>query len=414
MQRTMRLALLLTLLPGANVARADDGRHTLNVLLELDALGSDEHIKLAAGTDADFARIALGYDARLKPTLNFHAVVDAVDDGSGGIDFTEAFLDWQPVPRSPFRHEVRAGVFYPPLSLENTGPAWTSPYGGSFSAVNTWIGEELRTIGAEWRLTRTLGSPARQRQLGFVAATYYANDPAGALLAWRGWALHERQSRLGDAIRLPDLPQFAPGMMFEVQAPATEPFAETDHSPGYYYGLELELGRRVRLTALHYDNHADPLSLQEGHYGWTTRFDHIGAQFELPAGLGLIVQWLDGTTAMGPVMAPAATGYHVVDNGFDAAFALLTKQHGPHRWSLRLDDFGVTDLDQIPLDDNGEAGRALSLAWQYEVDAHWTVGIDWQALELTRPALAYAGQSPRHDESLLKLGMRYRLGPTPR
>ena len=31
--------------------------------------------------------------------------------------------------------------------MENTGPLWTSPYTISSSAINTWLGEELRAGG---------------------------------------------------------------------------------------------------------------------------------------------------------------------------------------------------------------------------------------------------------------------------
>lgn len=390
-------------------ARAQDDRHQWSLDIDIDATTTDDSTKLAPGSDSGFSRVAFAYQGTIRPTLSINAVIDAVDDGTPGIDVTEAYLDWQPVPRSPFRHEVRAGAFYPPLSLENVGTGWTSPYSRSFSAINTWVGEELRTIGTEWSVRRALGPVARQRELRFVAAGYYGNDPAGALLVWRGWALHQRQSRLDDALTLPPVPQIQPGMMFQAQAPATEPFVETDHSPGFYYGTEWKLGRRVLLSALHYDNHADPLTIRDGHYGWTTRFDHIGAQIELPAGLGLIMQWMDGTTVMGPPIPPAPDGYHVVDASFESAFALLTKAHDRHRWSVRFDDFSIVDNDQIPLDDNSESGQAITAAWLYEGNGGWSVGLEWLRLDVDRPAFAYFGRPTASDEDLIRFGVRYRL-----
>jgi len=405
---TRRLPALTALLV-LGAADAQDERHRFSVELELDALetGADTvtDTKLAAAADSEFARAAFVYSGTLRPTLTLDAVVDAVNAGSRGIDLTEAFLTWRPVPRSPLRHELRAGAFYPPLSLENTGPAWTSPYTGSFSAINTWIGEELRTIGAEWSVRRALGPRASQREIRLIAAAYYGNDPAGALLAWRGFALHPRQSRLGDALALPAVPQIQPGMMFDKQAPATEPFVETDHRPGFYAGAEWQLGRRIRLAALHYDNRADPLTIKDGHYGWTTRFDHLGAMLELPAGLGLILQWMDGTTVMGPVM----NGAHVVDAGFESYFALLTRKHGRHRWSVRFDDFAVTDRDTIPLDDNGEAGQALAAAYRYEPEGSWSAGLEWLALEVERPAFAYFARPVSASENVVRVFARYRL-----
>ena len=412
MRTGIRCHLALCSLFVLATAHGQDDRHQWSIDLELDARTTDDSGKLAAARDSSFTRLAFVYSGDIKSTLSVNAVIDAVDDGSSGIDITEAFLAWQPVPQSPFRHRVRVGAFYPPLSLENVEADWTSPYTRSFSAINTWIGEELRTMGAEWNVSRSLGPRASQREVRFIAATYYGNDPAGALLSWRGWTLHERQSRLDDTLVLPPVPQIQAGMMFDKQAPATEPFVETDHAPGYYYGTAWQLGRRVRLTAMRYDNHADPLTIRHGHYGWTTRFDHVGAQLQLPAGLGLIMQWLNGTTVMGPVM----NGAHVVDNGIQSFFALLTKKHEQHRWSIRFDDFNVTDRDTTPLDDNGESGHALTAAWRFEPDRDWSIGIEWRAVNVTRPAYAYFGNSVSKRDGLLSFDIRYRIwsGPSRR
>lgn len=386
-------------------APAQENRHHWSLELEFDGRTADDTNKLAAADDSSFSRIAFIYAGEIKPTLTFNAVIDAVDDGDSGIDLTEAYLAWQPVPESPFRHSVRSGIFYPPMSLENVGPAWTSPYTGSFSAINTWVGEELKTIGAEWSVRRSLGPRASQREVRFLAATYYGNDPAGALLAWRGWALHQRQSRLDDALLLPAVPQIQPGAMFGKQAPATEPFEETDHRPGFYYGAEWALGRRVRLTALRYDNHADPVSLRHGQYGWATRFDHVGLQLELPRNFGLIMQVIDGTTAMGPVVNRS----HVVDNGLKSSFLLLTRKHQRHRWSMRFDDFDMSDYDTTPIDDNSESGDALTVAWRFEPDRDWSIGLEWRMLDVTRPAFAYFGNPIDAEETQLSIDVRYRL-----
>jgi hypothetical protein len=394
----------VAILASAN-APGQDNRHQWSVELTLDGRTTDDTNKLAAAADSSFARAAFIYAGAITPTLTVNAVVDTVDDGDSGIDLTEAYLAWQPVPTSPLRHSLRTGIFYPPLSLENVGPAWTSPYASSFSAINTWVGEELRTVGAEWSVRRSLGSRARQREVRFLAASYYGNDPAGALLSWRGWALHQRQSRLDDALPLPAVPQIQPGAMFGKQAPATEPFEETDHRPGFYYGAEWTVGRRVRLTALRYDNQADPVSLRHGHYGWETRFNHIGAQVELPGQLGLIAQVIDGTTVMGPI----ADSAHVVDNGLKSHFVLLTKKHQRQRWSLRFDDFEMTDFDATPIDDNSESGDAWTVAWRYEADQAWSIGLEWRALDVTRPAFAYFGNAIDADEEVLSFDVRYRI-----
>ena len=52
---------------------------------------------------------------------------------------------------------VQSGVLSVPFSLEHTGPAWTSPYTLTPSALNTWLWDDQRIVGAEvewWRVVR--------------------------------------------------------------------------------------------------------------------------------------------------------------------------------------------------------------------------------------------------------------------
>jgi hypothetical protein len=402
----------------AAAAQAQDDRHVLAARLDLGSMapstpsgswlvGDLGKLRYDEG-DRDFtvSRLVVQYDGRLRPTLTARVVADYVDDGDSGVDLTEAYVEWRPVPKSPRRHRLKAGAFFPPLSLENVELAWDSPFSLSSSAINSWIGEELRTLGAEWSMQRALGEPSARRHVRTFASAYFGNDPAGVLLVWRGWALHDRQSRLGDVLPLAPLPQLAPGAMFEQQAPRAEPFLETDDRPGYYVGAELALNRKALLTFTQYDNHADPLSLRDGQYGWSTRFDHVGAQFELSRGAGLVTQWLDGRTAMGPRL----TGPRVVDADFDAYFVLLTKSIASHRVSLRYDNFSITDRDGTPLDDNSEVGSAWLVGYRYAPSPRLVLDAEWLEVESTRPARAYFGQAPLATERLLQLQVSVRLG----
>jgi hypothetical protein len=93
---------------------------------------------------------------------------------------------------------------------------------------------------------------------------------------------------------------------------------------------------------------------------------------------------------------------------------LLTRQHGRHRWTLRFDDFSVTDRDTTPLDDNSEDGYATSLAYRLSPeDAPWDLGVEWVGLEVARPARAYFGGAPEANDSLVRIGARYRLRASP-
>jgi len=64
------------------------------------------------------------------------------------------FTEWRPVPKSATRYRLKLGAFYPNISLEKVDPAWSSPYTQNFSAINTWIAEEIRTFGAELSMSR--------------------------------------------------------------------------------------------------------------------------------------------------------------------------------------------------------------------------------------------------------------------
>ena len=66
-----------------------------------------------------------------------------------GIDLLETYVSWRPQSNGVLRWNVRAGAFFPPVSLENDDLGWTSPYTLTPSAINSWVGSELRTIGGE-------------------------------------------------------------------------------------------------------------------------------------------------------------------------------------------------------------------------------------------------------------------------
>lgn len=368
--------------------------------------------KLRYGEDAgsaDLARLFVEYEARLTPQWQAHLLADYLDDerATRGLGVTEAYLQWRPLPRPAFRHRLKVGAFHPPFSLENGGPGWTSPYTISPSAINTWLGVELRTFGAEWRLERPLGPPGSERRFAVYGAAFLGNDPAGALLAWEGWAIQDRQTRLGDRLPLPALPQLQPGSLFERQAPRAEPFLETDDAPGFYAGGEWRQNRRLALSFAHYDNRADPVSLRRGQYGWRTRFDMLGLRVELPAGLGLVTQWLDGATVMGPVVGAT----HVVDTDFDAYFVLLTRAFGRHRFSARYDDFSVADRDSTPDDRNDESGTAVTFAYRYAPSERLSIGLQWLSIETARPAWAYFALPVAAVERSVRGELTLRLGP---
>jgi len=141
------------------------------------------------------------HSRRLTDTVSSHLVLEASGDRLGDpVNATEAYLHWRPIPRSNTRYRFRFGAVYPDLSLENTRPGWRSPYTLNYSAINAWVAEELRATGLEVTTLSKLPALGPRHRLIFKASAFGWNDPAGSILAWRGWSIHDRQSRFGDKL----------------------------------------------------------------------------------------------------------------------------------------------------------------------------------------------------------------------
>ena len=154
-------------------------------------------------------RIFVDFTGRITPTLAGRFVASMNNDVAEAVDVTDAYLEWRPVPASELRFRGKLGAFYPRLSLENIEAGWSSPYALSSSVINTWIGEELRIVGAELRLVRDLPGMSGQ-QLSLEGGGFYFNDPTGASLTWRGWAAHDRQTGVFGSIPMPDISVIEP------------------------------------------------------------------------------------------------------------------------------------------------------------------------------------------------------------
>src|SRR5258706_3956340 len=182
--------------------------YELDVSIGLGAVSSDAtNSRLEGGLgklryDATEEGLRLGYlrlGYRLDVTQTLLVTGEAAaygDHDVNALDLTELYAEWRPIPSSSWRSRLKVGAFYPEISLENRMRGWRSPYTLSFSAINTWIGEEVRAIGAEYSLDLLGRSQGHAFDLTFNAAAFGWNDTAGTVLASRGWGLHDRQSSL--------------------------------------------------------------------------------------------------------------------------------------------------------------------------------------------------------------------------
>lgn len=360
-----------TLILVFSCAQADDSYPdiTLGGLLDLRAARTDDTTSWldhglgktryggAAGDSRVLGRVAeaaLLINAHLDWSTSGQLYIKYDADQHQPLDIIDGFIDYQPVSTSAYRFTGRVGAFFPPVSFENTGLAWTSPYSITPSAINTWIGEEVRSLGGEGTL-QWLGE---EQRFSLSGAFYKANDPTGSLLAWRGWTMHDFKTGLNDRVPLPPTHSFGPSGDFPQQAPWVEPFHEIDGRWGYYSALVWERPGAFKARALYYDNRADPTAFNGTQYAWHTRFASVGGQFDLPGDVDLIGQYLRGDTFMG--MAPT-----VVNVDFSSWFLLLSKRLDRHRFTLRYDLFDVKDIADVEYNDHG---HAWTLAYALEVN----------------------------------------------
>ncbi len=420
MVRLLILSVAMPLAFAARMAAATDApnRYQLNAGVDLSYVATSGYDswtqgfvgKLLYDGNTDGVKISQAFiDAsfQLTDTLKAHAVIDAYDDDLGAIaGFTQAYVEWRPVPRSKNRYRLKVGAFYPHLSLENVSPGWDSPYTINYSAINTWVAEELRTVGAELSVSRRPEMFGGTQTFSLQGAVFVGNDPTGSLLAWKGWSAHNRQTRFGDKLPLPPLPVLEPGELLDEQNPYVQPFREIDGRAGYYVGGEWQLNQQLLIRAMHYDNRADPTAFEDGQYAWNTKFNHVAAQIALPGEWSLLFQWMTGSTVMGQVV----DGAHIVDTEFDSKYLMLTRTFDRHRVSLRNDKFEMTQNDDTEDDNNPENGYVWTLAYFYDWSDKLSFGAESMVIKTHRCGWEYYDIDETRREKQLQLSVRLRFG----
>jgi len=402
--RALGLALLL-----AVPAIACSGE--LDVSLDLRAVSSDATDTRLGGAlgklryDANheglrLGYLRLGYRGDLSSTL--HVTVETVSYGDHDVnplDFTEMYLDWRPLPASAWRSRLKVGAFYPEISLENRMRGWRSPYTLSYSAINTWVGEELRTIGAEYSLDWLGLAHGHGFEFSTSAAAFGWNDTAGTVLASRGWGLHDRQSTLFGRFANPGGPLGSRTVFYD----------DLDKRAGYYVSASLRYRGLLELRGLHYDNRANLAAgsdtIQD--YAWDTYFDSLGARWTPNDQLTVIGQWLHGRTYV-DVTAPSNAW------SYQSRFLLASWQQQRWRYSARVDQF---DMQQTSCDFCsgpygtgfvfGDDGHAWTLAAQRSFGAHWNLTLEGLDVTSTVPMRNFLGIATAQRERQLQLALRY-------
>ena len=333
-------------------------------------------------------QLALRAVVGLTPELRLVGELRAAAQQRTAVDILDAFALWRPVSTTRSRWSVKAGAFFPPVSLENTGVGWTSTWTLTPSAINSWVGDELRVMGAEgtyeWRGERD--------RLEVSGAAFGKNEPAGVGIADHGWTFNSKPLGLLDRLRLPDDP--ATG-----RASYSNQFRQLDRSVGLYGSAAWDRDDLGRLSVLHYDNRADPAA-NDGDFAWRTRFWSVGLSTEV-GGLVLLAQGMTGSTTIAPAPGFAST------TNFYAGYLLAGWERGAWRAAVRYDGFGTAERHPGPPAVRGsERGRALTAAVTWSPIRRLSMVAEVLAVDSTRAQRTLSGARARAVEPQAQLALR--------
>lgn len=294
-------------------------------------------------SDAVSSQLQLGVDWTPSPRWLAHLHLlgrTEVDDGTrrGRAGVVEAFVEANFRPRGD-RVRIRGGAFFLPSSRENVDALWESPYAITSSALNSWLGEELRPIGID----------ASWFHRGFMAGAtvFRGNDTLGALPAVRGWTLDDHWMVLGEWI--------------PVDVDFTSVSAEIDGRLGWSARVGWS-GTALSAQLTHFDNRND--GLPHGRlYGWGTYFDI--ASIELTRG-----DWTFITEyGWGPTFLDVGGIRYGTD--LEASYALASRRWSRGRATVRFDRFRVDDL----------RADAWTVAWLWTPPGRLRPGIELASVD---------------------------------
>ncbi|HEY5710602.1 MAG TPA: hypothetical protein VIT38_01805 [Allosphingosinicella sp.] len=324
--------------------------------------------------------------------------IAAQDDQDQPVDLIEGFVTWRPLPNGETRFSARAGMFWPPVSLEHEGQEWRVADMITPSAINSWIGEEVKVAGVEGSVSHPLAGGRVTGTLGLFGF----NDTSGTLLAFRGWALHDQKTGAFSRQALPPLNAF----MATVQPQWTTPTLEVDHRIGFYGRVAWQMAAPVMLEVVYYNNRGDPEAFTPmNQWGWDTRFWNVGARIDLGPHTRILAQALTGTTEMGYV----ENGGIWVDTRYRSAYLRLTQEVGRVALSGRADLFDTRQRGSALTAEDDEEGWALTGALDWRLSGQADLILEYMHLDSQRAARARIGLDADQAQNVVQAAMRLRL-----
>ena len=361
--------------------------------------------KLRSGSDGDWkVQPQLGNaDLVWQPQFTWSLSATVVGSVQGGqrtqAGLSQAYLSFRPMrSASGTAFSARAGLMWPPVSLEHQGADWHVADSITPSAINSWIGEEVRPVAVEGTIAANLGS----HKLRATAAIMAANDTSGTLLTFRGWALHDRTTLAFNRQPLPPLDED----IAAYQAPYTHPLLDIPggfaRRPGYYAKLAWQPPIPLRIELFRYDNRANPIAVtKDFEWGWRTAFDNLGLVADLGGGAQIKAQALDGRTRMGF----AENGRRWVDNRFRSAFVLVTRPVGSFGVAARIDAFDTRNRGSDVGDEYDETGWSAMVAGKREW-RNFTALVELLHVSSRREDRNDLGLAPRQRQTQLQAEVR--------
>jgi hypothetical protein len=316
------------------------------------------------------------------------------------VDLLEAFVSFLPQQKHAVGFSARAGVMWPEISLENTtGGAWSTVNTLTPSAINSWVGEEVKVLGLEGTVRTSIGD----NMLAFTGSIFGFDDTSGTLLSFRGWALHSDKATVFGHFPLPPLNPF----ITLLQQHETRSMIEIDHRPGFYGRFEWRPPAPFGAALFYYDNRGDPQAFTpEGQWGWRTRFLNLGINADLGPKTRLLAQAMTGSTIMGFKTG----GERWVHTQFRSAFVSVTQTLTPKAvLTARIEAFRTHELGSEMSPDDSEHGWSTTVALRYNLRDDLTAFAEATNVRSRRGVRADLGLDPFQPQTVFQLGLRFRI-----
>ncbi|MBC9030856.1 outer membrane beta-barrel protein [Sphingomonas sp. JC676] len=389
---------------------------TLSILLDGRLVAADGHKRFSDGgtsitrfsgaKNGDFRVEPLPIEADLIWTPHFTSSLSGnvsvawQRDQENAVDVIESFVTFLPPRSGKVSISAKAGLYWPEISLEHaTGGAWSTVHTITPSAINSWVGEETKVVGAEATLTASLGN----HDISATAGVFGFNDTSGTLLSFRGWALHDMKATMFGRFKLPPRNQFMTGAQEDV----TRSTIELDNRPGFYGRIEWRPPAPFTINAFYYDNRGNPEAFTPNlQWGWRTRFANLGLTFEPVQGTRILAQGMYGTTQMGF----KDNGVYWVDTMYRSAYLLVAHEIGKGEISGRAEFFNTRERgSEMDHDQEKQDGWALTAAGRWSFTNNLTGFLEVLRVNSQRGTRARLGLPDDETQTVIQASARLRI-----